>query len=70
MCNTRHKHRERERDGGKQLKMLKRFLYSVLELFVLMFYIQLVSCQLPSDQVSAMTGVCEMFQNDSGSSFM
>ncbi|KAH6836042.1 leucine-rich repeat transmembrane protein kinase family protein [Perilla frutescens var. hirtella] len=50
--------------------MLKRVFFSALNLFVLMFYIQLVSSQLPSDQVSVMTSIYEIIQNNTGSSFV
>ncbi|KAL8467241.1 hypothetical protein ACS0TY_036097 [Phlomoides rotata] len=50
--------------------MLKGIFYSVLNLFVLMFYIQLVCSQLPPDQLRVMTSVYDIFQNDSGASFV
>ncbi|KAL8459626.1 hypothetical protein ACS0TY_036933 [Phlomoides rotata] len=50
--------------------MLKGVVYSVLNLFVLMFYIQLVCSQLPPDQLRVMTSVYDIFQNDSGASFV
>ncbi|KAH6780409.1 leucine-rich repeat transmembrane protein kinase family protein [Perilla frutescens var. hirtella] len=43
---------------------------SVASIFVLMLYIQLVSSQLPADQVSAMTSIYEIIQNNTASSFV
>ncbi|KAL8467242.1 hypothetical protein ACS0TY_036098 [Phlomoides rotata] len=51
--------------------MLKRVVYSVANLCVLlMLYIQVVSSQLPPDQIRVMTSVYDIFQNDSGASFV
>ncbi|KAH6758197.1 hypothetical protein C2S51_018432 [Perilla frutescens var. frutescens] len=46
--------------------MLKKLVCSVAKLFVFMLHIQLVASQsqLPSDQVSAMTRIYEIIQND------
>ncbi|KAL8467204.1 hypothetical protein ACS0TY_036065 [Phlomoides rotata] len=50
--------------------MLKRVVYSVANLFVLMLYIQVVSSQLPPDQIRVMTSVYDIFQNETGASFV
>ncbi|KAK4433642.1 Leucine-rich repeat receptor-like tyrosine-protein kinase PXC3 [Sesamum alatum] len=51
--------------------MRPRLVYTAPLLFIFLLYLQLVSSQLPSDdQVSAMIRVYEIFQNNTGPSFV
>ncbi|XP_042060655.1 leucine-rich repeat receptor-like tyrosine-protein kinase PXC3 [Salvia splendens] len=47
---------------------MKRFSWNALYLFVIMLFIELVSSQLPPDQVSAMTTIYEIIQNNTAAS--
>ncbi|KAL3641806.1 hypothetical protein CASFOL_012621 [Castilleja foliolosa] len=46
------------------------FSYVALNLFVFMLHLKSASSQLPSDQVSAMTRIYDIFQNNTGASFV
>lgn len=49
---------------------MKRFAYIAPKLFVLLLHLQLAYSQLPSDQVSTISRVYGIFQNNTGSSFV
>ncbi|PIN02223.1 Serine/threonine protein kinase [Handroanthus impetiginosus] len=49
---------------------MRSFLCTASKLFIFLIYLQLASSQLPSDQVSAMARVYEIFRNNTGPPFV
>lgn len=65
------KHIKREKKRKTREKMGRCVCYAAVTLFVFLLYLRLVlSSQLSSDQASTMNQVYEIFQNNTGSSFV